>query len=198
MRVAESGDVSDRRIVKHLTRNLTARQAKRTKNSECGARVSPEARRRERHHGGYRESRQISRQAVYLHFADRADLMVALVRRADEVRGLGAEIRFSTPPMEPPRYAKWREYRRGAILRFGPPPERWTRFAARSRSGAVLAGSSATSPRRSTASGGETSQRRESSRRHRPGDRRRPVMDHYLVAYLERPRAATGLVRRQV
>jgi len=35
---------------------------------------------------------KISRQAVYLHFTDRADLMVALVRYADEKRGLATEI----------------------------------------------------------------------------------------------------------
>jgi AcrR family transcriptional regulator len=33
----------------------------------------------------------VSRQAVYLHFADRGDLFVALVRYADERRGLDAE-----------------------------------------------------------------------------------------------------------
>ena len=35
---------------------------------------------------------KISRQAVYLHFSDRADLMVALVRHADEQRNLAKEI----------------------------------------------------------------------------------------------------------
>jgi AcrR family transcriptional regulator len=35
---------------------------------------------------------RISRQAVYLHFADRADLMVALARYADKKRGLAKEI----------------------------------------------------------------------------------------------------------
>ncbi len=35
----------------------------------------------------------VSRQAVYLHFADRADLMMALVRHADQKRGLDQEIR---------------------------------------------------------------------------------------------------------
>jgi AcrR family transcriptional regulator len=35
----------------------------------------------------------MSRQAVYLHFADRADLLVSLARHADEKRGLAAEIR---------------------------------------------------------------------------------------------------------
>jgi AcrR family transcriptional regulator len=35
---------------------------------------------------------RLSRQAVYLHFADRAGLMVALARRIDESRGLPAEI----------------------------------------------------------------------------------------------------------
>lgn len=34
----------------------------------------------------------VSRQAVYLNFADRADLMLALVRYADERRGLEGEI----------------------------------------------------------------------------------------------------------
>lgn len=36
---------------------------------------------------------QISRQAVYLHFADRADLLVALVRHQDEKRDLASELR---------------------------------------------------------------------------------------------------------
>ena len=35
----------------------------------------------------------VSRQAVYLHFADRADLLVALVRHLDEKRGIPEEIR---------------------------------------------------------------------------------------------------------
>ncbi len=35
----------------------------------------------------------VSRQAVYLHFADRADLLVSLARHADEKRGLAAELR---------------------------------------------------------------------------------------------------------
>ena len=35
---------------------------------------------------------RVSRQGMYLHFADRADLMLALVRHADEKRGLAAEI----------------------------------------------------------------------------------------------------------
>ena len=35
---------------------------------------------------------RLSRQAVYLHFADRADLLVALVRHVDEKRGLPQEI----------------------------------------------------------------------------------------------------------
>jgi AcrR family transcriptional regulator len=35
---------------------------------------------------------RVSRQAVYLHFADRADLMVALARHADKKRGLAKEI----------------------------------------------------------------------------------------------------------
>jgi AcrR family transcriptional regulator len=39
---------------------------------------------------------KISRQGVYLHFADRADLMVALVRYADEKRGLAKEIQKIT------------------------------------------------------------------------------------------------------
>jgi len=34
----------------------------------------------------------VSRQAVYLHFADRAELMLALVRHVDEKRGIDAEI----------------------------------------------------------------------------------------------------------
>jgi AcrR family transcriptional regulator len=36
---------------------------------------------------------RVSRQGMYLHFADRADLMLAVVRHADEKRGLAAEIR---------------------------------------------------------------------------------------------------------
>ncbi len=36
---------------------------------------------------------RVSRQAVYLHFADRADLLVALVRHLDEKRGIPEEIR---------------------------------------------------------------------------------------------------------
>lgn len=36
---------------------------------------------------------RISRQAVYLHFADRAELLVALVRHVDESRGMPEKIR---------------------------------------------------------------------------------------------------------
>src|SRR5262249_506439 len=36
---------------------------------------------------------QVSRQAMYLHFADPADLMLAIVRHADEKRGMENEIR---------------------------------------------------------------------------------------------------------
>jgi len=36
---------------------------------------------------------RISRQAVYLHFTDRAELLVALARHADEKRGLADEVR---------------------------------------------------------------------------------------------------------
>jgi len=39
---------------------------------------------------------RVSRQAVYLHFADRADLLTALVRHADEKRGLATAIRKIT------------------------------------------------------------------------------------------------------
>src|SRR3954463_2094410 len=35
---------------------------------------------------------RVSRQAVYLHFADRADLMVALARHLDQTLGLPADI----------------------------------------------------------------------------------------------------------
>jgi len=38
----------------------------------------------------------VSRQAVYLHFADRAELLVSVARHADEKRGLYAEIRKIT------------------------------------------------------------------------------------------------------
>ncbi len=42
---------------------------------------------------------RVSRQAVYLHFADRADLMVALVRHVDQKRGLAEEIqRIASAP----------------------------------------------------------------------------------------------------
>ena len=36
---------------------------------------------------------KVSRQAVYLHFADRADLLINLIRHNDEKRGLDEEIR---------------------------------------------------------------------------------------------------------
>jgi AcrR family transcriptional regulator len=36
---------------------------------------------------------KVSRQAVYLHFADRADLLVSLIRYTDQKRGLDGEIR---------------------------------------------------------------------------------------------------------
>jgi AcrR family transcriptional regulator len=36
---------------------------------------------------------RVSRQAVYLHFADRADLMLALVQHVDEKRGLAQDLR---------------------------------------------------------------------------------------------------------
>jgi len=36
---------------------------------------------------------KVSRQALYLHYADRADLFVALVRHVDEKRGMAGEIR---------------------------------------------------------------------------------------------------------
>jgi AcrR family transcriptional regulator len=36
---------------------------------------------------------EVSRQAVYLHFADRAELMVSLARRLDETLGIDDEIR---------------------------------------------------------------------------------------------------------
>jgi AcrR family transcriptional regulator len=36
---------------------------------------------------------EVSRQAIYLHFADRADLLLAVVRHVDERRGLPAELR---------------------------------------------------------------------------------------------------------
>ena len=39
---------------------------------------------------------RVSRQAIYLHFADRADLFTALVRHADETRGLPAAIQRIT------------------------------------------------------------------------------------------------------
>jgi len=39
------------------------------------------------------EAAGVSRQAVYLHFADRAALMIALAQHADESRGLEKELR---------------------------------------------------------------------------------------------------------
>lgn len=36
---------------------------------------------------------KVSRQAIYLHFRDRADLLVALIRHVDESRGLSEKIR---------------------------------------------------------------------------------------------------------
>lgn len=36
---------------------------------------------------------RLSRQAIYLHFADRADLMIALIRYVDELRGLSEKLR---------------------------------------------------------------------------------------------------------
>ena len=39
---------------------------------------------------------RLSRQAIYLHFADRADLLTALVRYVDELRGLPGKIRKIT------------------------------------------------------------------------------------------------------
>jgi AcrR family transcriptional regulator len=39
------------------------------------------------------EAAHVSRQAVYLHFGDRGALLVALVRHADEKRGLAAAVR---------------------------------------------------------------------------------------------------------
>jgi len=39
------------------------------------------------------QAARVSRQAVYLHFADRADLLIALVRHLDEKRGIPEEIR---------------------------------------------------------------------------------------------------------
>jgi AcrR family transcriptional regulator len=42
---------------------------------------------------------RVSRQAVYLHFADRADLMVALARHVDQKRGLAEELqRIASAP----------------------------------------------------------------------------------------------------
>ena len=35
----------------------------------------------------------VSRQAVYLHFADRTALLMALIRHVDEARGLAAKLR---------------------------------------------------------------------------------------------------------
>jgi AcrR family transcriptional regulator len=39
------------------------------------------------------DAARVSRQAMYLHFADRADLLLAVVRHADEKRGMAGEIR---------------------------------------------------------------------------------------------------------
>ena len=36
---------------------------------------------------------RLSRQAIYLHFEDRADLLISLVQHVDEMRGLGEKLR---------------------------------------------------------------------------------------------------------
>ncbi len=46
--------------------------------------------------GEIARSARLSRQAIYLHFADRADLLIALVRYVDEVRGLPEKLRKIT------------------------------------------------------------------------------------------------------
>jgi AcrR family transcriptional regulator len=43
--------------------------------------------------GDIAKAARLSRQAIYLHFADRADLLVALVRHVDGVRGLDEKLR---------------------------------------------------------------------------------------------------------
>lgn len=43
--------------------------------------------------GDIAKAARLSRQAIYLHFADRADLLVALARHVDEGRGLDERIR---------------------------------------------------------------------------------------------------------
>jgi AcrR family transcriptional regulator len=43
--------------------------------------------------GDIAKAARLSRQAIYLHFADRADLLVALARYVDEVRGLEEKLR---------------------------------------------------------------------------------------------------------
>ena len=43
--------------------------------------------------GNIARAARLSRQAIYLHFADRADLMIALIRHVDELRGLSQKLR---------------------------------------------------------------------------------------------------------
>ncbi len=43
--------------------------------------------------GDIARAARLSRQAIYLHFADRADLMIALIRHVDELRGLPEKLR---------------------------------------------------------------------------------------------------------
>jgi AcrR family transcriptional regulator len=43
--------------------------------------------------GDIARAARLSRQAIYLHFADRADLLIALVRYVDELRGLSEKLR---------------------------------------------------------------------------------------------------------
>ena len=43
--------------------------------------------------GDIARAARLSRQAIYLHFADRADLLIALIRHVDELRGLPEKLR---------------------------------------------------------------------------------------------------------
>lgn len=57
---------------------------------------------------------RVSRQAVYLNFADRGDLLLALVRYVDEKRSLVEELKKSpAPPLGWLLCSKWFRYKPG-------------------------------------------------------------------------------------
>jgi AcrR family transcriptional regulator len=63
----------------------------------------------------------VSRQAVYLHFADRGDLFVALVQYVDEKRGLADEVeRLRNAPQGSQRCRQWLPCKRERTRKSGP------------------------------------------------------------------------------